>query len=43
MPLRRYTLLHPEARLSHAEVEVLYRWAQAERRRLKKVLRARPA
>ena len=35
MPLPRYLLLHPEARLSDAEVDYLYQWAKGERQRLK--------
>ena len=35
MPLPRYLLLHPEARLSDAEVDYLYQWAKGERHRLK--------
>jgi cytochrome c len=35
MPLPRYLLLHPEARLSDAEVDYLYGWAKSERKRLK--------
>jgi hypothetical protein len=35
MPLPRYLLLHPEAKLSDAEVAYLYRWARTERKRLK--------
>jgi hypothetical protein len=35
MPPRRFTLLHPEALLSAAEAEQIYRWAHAERRRLR--------
>jgi hypothetical protein len=35
MPLPRYLLLHPEAKLSDAEVAYLYQWAQSERKRLK--------
>jgi Haem-binding domain len=35
MPLPRYLLLHPEARLSDVEVEFLYQWAGSERKRLK--------
>jgi len=34
MPLPRYLLLHPEARLSDAEIDYLYQWAKSERRRL---------
>jgi len=35
MPLPRYLLLHPEAKLSDAEVAFLYKWARSERKRLK--------
>ena len=35
MPLPRYLLLHPKARLSDAEVAYLYQWAKGERSRLK--------
>jgi cytochrome c len=35
MPLRRYLLLHPEAKLSDAEIGYLYQWARSERKRLK--------
>ena len=31
MPPTRYTLLHGEAKLSSAEVDILYRWERAER------------
>jgi hypothetical protein len=34
MPLRQYTLIHPGARLSDAEVEAIFRWTQEERARL---------
>ena len=34
MPLRLYTLLHPDARLSEAEVNAIFQWTQAERSRL---------
>ena len=37
MPLPQYTLLHPEAKLSDAEIERIYQWAKGERRRLKVV------
>jgi len=32
MPLSRYVLLHPEARLSEAEIQVIYEWTKAQRR-----------
>jgi Haem-binding domain len=35
MPLPRYLLLHPEAKLSDAEVDQLYQSARKERKRLK--------
>lgn len=35
MPLASYKALHPEARLSPAEVEAFYDWARAEAQRLK--------
>jgi hypothetical protein len=35
MPLPRYLLLHPEAKLSDAEAAYLYQWARSERKRLK--------
>ena len=35
MPLSRYTLLHPEARLSDAEIQVIYTWTKAQRRALR--------
>jgi cytochrome c len=33
MPLPRYVLLHPEARLSDAEIQAIYEWTKAQRRR----------
>jgi cytochrome c len=32
MPPRRYTLVHPEARLTDPEVNEIYQWTRAERR-----------
>jgi hypothetical protein len=32
MPPRRYTLVHPEARLTDAEANEIYQWTHAERR-----------
>jgi hypothetical protein len=37
MPLPRYLQLHPEARLSEADIDRLYTWAHAERTRLKNI------
>ncbi len=36
MPLPRYVLLHSEARLSDAEIQLIYDWTKSERRALKK-------
>jgi hypothetical protein len=35
MPLPKYLLLHPEAKLSDADVELLYRWSRGERKRIR--------
>ena len=35
MPLPQYLLLHPEARLSDSDAELLYQWSRQERKRLK--------
>jgi hypothetical protein len=35
MPLPRYTLLHPDAKLSEADISLMDRWSHAERRRLR--------
>jgi Haem-binding domain len=35
MPVKRYLLLHPEARLSEQEREQIYQWTRAERSRLR--------
>jgi len=42
MPLLKYVRLHPEAKLSDAEVEQLYVWAHSERQRLKNVVGSKP-
>jgi len=34
MPVQRYLLLHPEARLTDAERQQIYRWTRAERSRI---------
>jgi hypothetical protein len=34
MPIQRYLLLHPEARLTAAERQTIYRWTRAERSRV---------
>jgi len=35
MPLPRYLLVHPEARLSDSDVNQIYQWTRSERKRLK--------
>jgi len=35
MPLPRYLRLHPNAQLSDAEIDLIYQWTRAERKRLK--------
>jgi hypothetical protein len=34
MPVQRYLFLHPEARLTDAEREQIYRWTRTERSRI---------
>ena len=41
MPLPRYIMLHPEARLSDSEIDRIYRWTRAERVRLKSITGSR--
>ena len=40
MPLPRYLLLHPEARLSESEIAHLSEWTRSERKRLRSVAAA---
>ena len=35
MPVKQYVLLHPEARLSSQEQQLIYEWARTERKRVK--------
>jgi hypothetical protein len=35
MPPRRYTLIHPAARLSDSDAALIYQWTRAERERLR--------
>jgi hypothetical protein len=35
MPLRQYTLIHRQAKLTDAERDLVYQWARGERRRLR--------
>lgn len=43
MPLPQYLLLHPEAKLSDADVELLYQWSRRERKRLKSEASSTPS
>lgn len=38
MPLPRYVLLHPEARLSDEEIQAIYEWTKEQRRALREAL-----
>ncbi len=42
MPLRQYTLVHRQARLSEVDTDTLYDWARGERRKLKTVSQPAP-
>jgi hypothetical protein len=42
MPLPRYVQLHPSAKLSDVEINQIYQWARAERRRLKSIAHGLP-
>jgi hypothetical protein len=42
MPPRQYLILHPAARLTEQEQQMIYDWAKAERRRIRSVANARP-
>jgi cytochrome c len=41
MPVKRYLVLHPQARLSPDEQQLLYDWAKAERKQIRKQLAAK--
>jgi hypothetical protein len=43
MPLPQYTLIHRDAKLSDAEMDLVYGWARLERRKLKSSHRAVPS
>jgi len=43
MPLPQYAVIHRDARLSDAEVDIVYDWARLERRRMKAAARDRLA
>lgn len=43
MPLPQYLLLHPEAKLTDADVELLYQWSRRERKRLKSEASSAPS
>ena len=34
MPPRRYTMIHPEAKLTEAEVNEIYQWTRSDRKLL---------
>ncbi|HEX3472129.1 MAG TPA: heme-binding domain-containing protein [Silvibacterium sp.] len=38
MPVKQYLILHPKARLSPQEQQLIYDWAKAERKRIRKQL-----
>jgi Haem-binding domain len=42
MPVKQYLILHPKARLSPQEQQLIYDWAKAERKRIKKDLASQP-
>ena len=39
MPLPQYAVMHRDARLSDAEIDIVYQWARLERRRVKAAAR----
>ena len=41
MPVKRYLVLHPQARLSPDEQQLIYDWAKAERKQIRKQLAAK--
>jgi hypothetical protein len=43
MPLSNYSLMHRDAKLSDAEIDIVYRWARLERRKLKAAVAANGA
>ena len=40
MPLPQYALIHRDAKLSDAEIDILYRWARVERRQIRAAMAA---
>ena len=38
MPLKQYLFLHPSAKLSNTEQQMIYEWARAERKRVRSVI-----
>lgn len=42
MPVKHYLFLHPQARLTSQEQQVIYDWAKAERKRMRKLIPAQP-
>ena len=43
MPLRRYMMLHPQAKLSPEEQQLIYDWSKAERKQLRQQIAAQQA
>ena len=42
MPVKHYLILHPKARLSAAEQQLIYEWAKAERKQIRQQLARLP-
>ncbi len=42
MPVKQYLILHPQARLSADEQQLIYDWAKGERKRIRKELAEQP-
>jgi hypothetical protein len=40
MPVKQYLILHPKARLSSEEQQLIYDWAKVERRHIKQQIEA---
>jgi hypothetical protein len=41
MPLPQYALMHSDAKLSDAEIDMLYQWARVERRKMRAAIASR--
>jgi len=42
MPLKQYLIVHPDARLTPSEQELVYNWAKQERKRVRKAMASQP-